>query len=104
LKIIFGGANQPETQPIAYVSAGVPPALLLTGATDGMVNPGNATRLAARLAAAGNEAAVMTYPRVGHLTIMAAFARPFRFLAPAMRDTDAFMARVIRARTERRVP
>jgi len=38
----------PETQPITHVARGAPPALLLTGASDGVVDPGNATRLAAR--------------------------------------------------------
>ena len=93
LKIIFGGANQPATQPITHVSAGAPPALLLTGATDRVVDPGNAPRFAARLQACGNEATVVTYPRAGHFTIMAAFARPLHFLAPALRDTVAFIAR-----------
>ncbi len=92
LKVIFGGSNLPETQPITHVAAGAPPALLLTGASDGVVDPGNATRLAARLRAAGGDATVGTYPRVGHLTIIAAFAGPLRFLAPALHDVDGFIA------------
>jgi acetyl esterase/lipase len=94
LKIIFGGANQPLTQPIAHVTSGTPPALLLTGATDRVVDPGNASRLAARLQSSGSHATVVTYPHAGHFTIMAAFASPLRFLAPALRDTEAFLARV----------
>lgn len=92
LKVIFGGSNLPETQPITHVAAGAPPALLLTGASDGVVDPGNATRLAARLRAAGCDATVGTYPRVGHLTIIAAFAGALRFLAPALPDVDGFIA------------
>jgi acetyl esterase/lipase len=92
LKVIFGGSTMPETQPITHVARGAPPALLLTGASDGMVDPGNATRLAARLHAAGDDATVVTYPRVGHLTIIAAFAGPLRFLAPALHDVDGFIA------------
>jgi acetyl esterase/lipase len=93
LKVIFGGGNQTATQPIAHVTPGAPPALLLTGATDRVVDPGNATRLAARLHASGNDATVVNYPRAGHFSIMAAFAGPLRFLAPALRDTDDFIAR-----------
>ncbi len=78
------------TQPITHVTSGAPPALLLTGVSDRVVDPGNAPRLAARLHAAGNDATVVSYPHAGHLTIMAAFAPPLRFLAPALRDTDGF--------------
>jgi acetyl esterase/lipase len=92
LKVIFGGSNKPETQPITHVARGAPPALLLTGASDGVVDPGNATRLAARLHAAGDDATVVTYPRIGHLAIVAAFAAPLRFLAPALHDVDGFIA------------
>jgi len=100
LKAIFGGANQPDTQPIAYILAGAPPALLLTGASDGVVDPGNATRLAARLRASGDEATVVTYPRIGHLTIMAAFAGPLRFLAPVLHDVAGFVANKARRHDE----
>lgn len=92
LKTIFGGANVTDTQPIAHVSPGAPPALLMTGASDTTVDPGNSARLAARLRAAGDDVTVLTYPHVGHLTIVGAFARPLRFLAPVLRDADAFIA------------
>jgi acetyl esterase/lipase len=100
LKEIFGGANEPATQPIAHVGRGVPPALLLTSTNDRTVQPGNATRLAARLRAFGNEATVVTYPRLGHLAIVAAFAAPLRFLAPILRDVDRFMRHTLTSRPE----
>ncbi len=92
LKIIFGGANRPETQPIFHVSPGAPPALLMTGSNDRLVEPGNSARLAARLRAAGNAATVLTYRRVGHYLIIAALAPLLRFLVPVLRDVDAFIA------------
>jgi len=95
LKIIFGGAD-PATQPISYVSPGAPPALLLTGAQDDTVDPGNSGRLAARLRAASDDADVLTYSRVGHLSIVGAIAWPFRFLAPVLRDIDTFIAKTAR--------
>ncbi len=100
LQTIFGGADRPTTQPISYVSPGAPPALLLTGANDNVVDPGNATRLTARLRASGDRAEVATYPRVGHLTIIGSFAGPLRFLAPALRDADRFMVGTLRTRAE----
>ena len=92
LKVIFGGANRPETQPVSYVSGGEPPALLLTGDGDTTVEPGNAARLAARLRAVGSNVTVITYPGVGHVTILGAFAPALRSLAPVVRDIDAFVS------------
>ena len=96
LKMIFGGVNRPETQPIFHVAPGAPPALLMTGGRDRLVEPGNSVRLAARLVAAGNAATVLTYHRVGHFIIIAAVAPFLRFLVPVMRDVDAFIAATLR--------
>jgi acetyl esterase/lipase len=98
LKIIFGGANRPETQPISYVTSGAPPALLLSGGADGVVEAGNSTRFAERLRAAGNDATAAIYPRVGHYIIVAALAPVLRLFAPVLRDADAFIARTARPR------
>jgi acetyl esterase/lipase len=98
LKIIFGGADRPETQPICHVARGAPPALLLTGDADDVVDPGNSIRFAERLRAAGNDAAAVIYPRVGHYNIVAALALSLRFFAPVLRDADAFIARTLRSR------
>lgn len=93
LKIIFGGANDPTTQPINHVTSGAPPALLVTGERDIVVEPSNTARLAARLRAAGNDVTVLQYPWVGHISIIGAFALPLRFLAPVLRDVDGFIAK-----------
>ena len=96
LKVIFCGANRPETQPIFHVAPGAPPALLMTGGRDRLVEPGNSVRLAGRLVAAGNTATVLTYRRIGHFIIIAAVAPFLRFLVPVMRDVDAFIAATLR--------
>lgn len=96
LRTVFGDA--PATQPITHVAPGAPPALLLTGVNDRVVDPGNSRRLAAKLNDAGGEVTVRTYRRVGHLTIMAAFARFLQFIAPVLRDTDSFIKRIGAAR------
>jgi acetyl esterase/lipase len=96
LEEIFGSANEAATQPISYVSRGAPPTLLMTGARDTTVDPGNSSRLGARLRAVGSDATVTTYPRVRHLGIVGAFARPLRFLAPVLKDVDRFIARIAR--------
>jgi acetyl esterase/lipase len=91
LATIFGGYNVPDTQPISHVMPGAPPALLVTGQRDNVVEPSNTTRLAARLAAQGDKAVVKTYPRVGHITIIGSFALPLRFLSPVLDDVDRFI-------------
>jgi acetyl esterase/lipase len=97
LAIIFGGAERPETQPINHVTAGAPPALLLTGGRDGVVDAGNSVRFAERLRAAGNDATAIVYPRIGHYIIVAALAPVLRALVPVLRDTDAFVAKTLHA-------
>jgi acetyl esterase/lipase len=94
LQTIFAVPDLTRTQPISFVAGGEPPALLVTGAADKTVRPGNTTRLAARLRAAGSAATEIVYPRVGHTTIIAAFAPMLRFLAPVLTDVDSFVARV----------
>ena len=37
---------------------------------------------------------MLTYPWVGHLGIIGAFAAPLRFLAPTLKDADAFVSGV----------
>jgi acetyl esterase/lipase len=102
LKAIFGGANRTETQPIAYVCGGEPPALLLAGSADDTVDPGNTHRLAEALHAAGNDVKAVAYAGVGHLATVGAFAWPLRFIAPVLPDVDSFIA--ARADLNSRVP
>ena len=95
LKAIFGGADRQETQPIFHVAPGAPPALLMTGGRDRLVEAGNSTRLAARLVASGNSATVRTYRRIGHYIIIAAVAPFIRLFVPVLRDVDAFIAKTL---------
>src|ERR1700751_2509823 len=96
LKVIFGGGNRPETQPIFTVAPGAPPPLLMTGSRDRLVEPGNSIRLAARLVAAGNAATVLTYRRVGHFLILAPVAPFLRFLVTVIANMDSFSAATVR--------
>jgi acetyl esterase/lipase len=91
--VIFGGDNRLETQPIHHVTRGAPRALLMTGGRDGIVEPGNSRRFFARLREFGNDAALLTYPRIGHYLIVAAFAPLLRFAAPVLRDLDTFIGK-----------
>ena len=94
LRIIFGGENRPVTQPISYAEGRKSPALLLTGAADKVVSPGNTVRLAAKLRSSGNDVTERLYPRIGHFTIMAGFAPLAASFLPELDDLDAFVKRV----------
>jgi acetyl esterase/lipase len=96
--VIFGGANRPETQPIFHVTPGAPPALLLTGGRDGIVEAGNSTRFAARLRECGNRVKVFAYPHLGHFLIIAAFAPFLRSVVPVQQHVDAFIAATVKSR------
>jgi acetyl esterase/lipase len=91
----FAKVRDPQaTQPVAFAAAGAPPALLLHGAEDETVKPRNSERLTAKLRAAGSEAEVRLYPRIGHIGMVTALALPFRHRAPVLADLADFARRV----------
>ena len=91
----FGGvADLAATQPVNFVSAAAPPALLLHGARDRTVAPRHSLELARRLRAAGAEAEARIYPRLGHVGLATALALPFRRRAPVLADLAAFVRAV----------
>lgn len=91
----FGQERDLEaTQPVTFASAGDPPTLLLHGSLDTTVYPRQSERLVALLRAAGVEAQVKLYPKVGHIGIVTALARPFRGRAPVLEDVVAFARKV----------
>jgi acetyl esterase/lipase len=91
LRGVFGAApSEAATQPVSFVTPGVPPMLLVTGAEDETVRPMNAVELDARLRAAGAKAKLVIYPRLGHLGPLGAVAPSLSFLAPVLDDVTAF--------------
>jgi acetyl esterase/lipase len=95
LKTIFGPEERwPETQPINHVDGRAPPMLLVTGRDDFTVRPANSQRLATRVREAGGEVEVISYDNIGHISLIAAFARPLRGLAPVVDDVDRYLRRI----------
>ncbi len=95
VKDMFGPPERyPVSQPVNYVRADAPPALLIHGATDTMVSPENSRSLAAALRACGVEATLELYARVGHADTLAALSRPARRRASTLADVAAFVDRV----------
>jgi acetyl esterase/lipase len=91
----FGAWPRPaETQPVTWAGAGDPPALLAYGTRDDTVRPRNSDALAAKLRSGGTPVDLRAYPRIGHVGLVLAFARPFRGRAPVLRDVAAFVRRV----------
>jgi acetyl esterase/lipase len=71
---IFGSATDPQTQPLTYAKAPLPPAFLMHGTTDDTVYPRNSEKLAAAWRAAGAPVELKLLPGVSHIDIVAAFS------------------------------
>jgi acetyl esterase/lipase len=80
-----------RTQPINFVSASAPPALLMTGEKDTAVSPGNTVRLAAKLRKDGRPVTEVHYPDCNHYTIVGLLAAPFRKDEPILDEIDRFV-------------
>ncbi|WP_034383290.1 alpha/beta hydrolase [Deinococcus sp. YIM 77859] len=73
-------ATPDEVMPDRHVRPDAPPHLLLVAANDTTVHPQNALNLEAALQRAGVPVTRTVLPRVNHITIVAALARPLTFL------------------------
>jgi len=85
-------ADEMVTQPIHYVRAGAPPALLLHGGKDRTVLPRNTAVLAARLRETGNAVETRIYPKIGHIGVLTACLPYLRWRATLLTDTLHFIA------------
>jgi acetyl esterase/lipase len=95
LRNVFGYPDTPPaTQPIHFVRAGVPPALLITARRDGVVSPDNSARLAARLRAVGTDVREVVYEQLDHRTLIGAIAAPLRGTAPVLDEIVGFVGEV----------
>lgn len=75
---IFGGARNTAMLPITYIDGTRPPMLLVTGNDDSTVDPGNTTRMTARLRAVHSPVEEIIYPGVGHIGIILSLVPGFR--------------------------
>jgi acetyl esterase/lipase len=89
--------NWPNTstasQPLAHVSAASPRALLLAARKDSLVDPQrNSEQMAARLRAAGVAVQLQEFDGLGHVTLIAAVARPLEWIGgPVLPPLLAFI-------------
>jgi len=90
---VFFHPNYPAgSQPVGYVSKAAPRTFLGAAESDTVVNPDRNTRqLAQKLGAAGVPVVLRIYPNAGHATLIGAFSRPLRNVAPVLDDVVAFV-------------
>lgn len=91
LQEVFPEDQRAASQPINYVSAAAPPALLIHGQDDDVVEPGNSERFARALENAGVAVELKRYPGTGHARVAAALAPRLDFLADTLADTISFV-------------
>ena len=89
----MGRAPDPlATQPITFASATAPPLLLVTGSADTEVRPRNAINLTARERALGSRSTrLLQYPGLDHNDLIMALSKPFRYKAPLLEESVAFL-------------
>ena len=71
---IFPAEVREASQPVNFVDGSEPPALLITGEDDTVVEPRNSRALAARVRQEGGSALLKTYPGIDHIEVVAALA------------------------------
>jgi acetyl esterase/lipase len=86
--------DPPDTQPITWVSKDDPPTLLLVGDADETVRPRNSEALAARLRSANVAVKIIRYPKLGHVGVVTAIARPLRNKGAVLNDAVTFARQV----------
>jgi acetyl esterase/lipase len=86
VKLVFHfPGTSPDSQPIHHVTRGAPPALLLTGDDDKVVDPQmNTDELATALRGAGVPVQEHIYAGKGHAIMVGAFGRPLRWTVPVL--------------------
>ncbi|MBB5375116.1 acetyl esterase/lipase [Deinococcus metalli] len=85
------GATPDEVMPDRHVRPDAPPHLLLVAGSDRTVGAQNGENMRAALDRAGVPVTFTVLPGMGHITIIAAMARPLTFLGPTRRDVIAFI-------------
>jgi acetyl esterase/lipase len=88
---IFGGAHGEDTQPITYIDGKRPPMLLTAGEDDKTVDPGNTTRMAAKLKSFDSPVETHFYPGTSHVGIILSLAPTLRGNTTLRQDIIAFV-------------
>jgi len=94
-KDIFAPAvGSQDARPVAFAGARSPPALLMHGLKDETVQLSNMRGLAAALQASGTQVRTLELAEIGHIGLVLAISRPFRWRAPVLSEIEAFIRSV----------
>lgn len=96
---IFDEARSPDAaRPVAHVSSSAPPTLMMHGLDDTTVRLWNMEKMDATLDAARVPSSAIELDGVGHVGIMLAISRPFRWRAPVLPEILQFLETWTRSR------
>ncbi|MGI9386775.1 MAG: alpha/beta hydrolase [Methyloligellaceae bacterium] len=84
-------ADADRARPIAFVSSAAPPSLLIHGLEDTVVRLWNTRSMAKALKDAGIKTRKVEYENIGHIGVIAAISRPFRWRASVLKDVVTFI-------------
>jgi acetyl esterase/lipase len=91
LHSIFDPHLMTEWKPMALISSGAPPALLLHGLEDNMVHPRDVVNFDEQLRAAGVPVDCRLYAGAGHIMAIGAMSLPLRATAGTLADVREFI-------------
>lgn len=94
IKALFSKVKDSETQPINYVTRGLPPFLLVSGDKDKEVFLKNTINFANRLRNFKVPVTEIIYPGIGHIGIILSLASGFRYKTPLLEDITSFIESV----------
>jgi acetyl esterase/lipase len=88
--------NPASARPLSQVSPKTPPMFFARGAEDDVVAAFNADDMTRALSEKGVRVENHLYPGIGHAGLVLALSRPFRWRAPVLADSIAFIDRVLK--------
>jgi acetyl esterase/lipase len=90
-EIFKPAASADDARPVALVRPDAPRTLLVHGLTDDTVQLYNTRELASALLAVGADVRKIEYAGIGHMGLVLAISRPFRWRAPVLREIAEFI-------------
>ena len=94
-KEIFASVTEASrARPTELVTGQAPPALVMHGLDDETVKPWNTRTFAQALDAAGVTVVKSEFPGIGHVGLVLALSRPFRWRAPVLAEITDFIGKV----------
>jgi acetyl esterase/lipase len=91
VKMLFSKVDDAKTQPINFVTPGLPPFFLATGDNDTTVFPKNTINFANKLREAAVPVKEIIYPKLGHIGIILSLAPIFHYKSPLREDITEFI-------------